>query len=266
MEKGGAAGMENGGAAGGGTGAPAGALNWLAEIIRVNSPGPESSAGAGAPAGAEGGCGASTEGVARGPSDSLWIRRVTLPDSSVEGAAGGAGENEGSGSTGCGLISSWRWPLAPKEAKRPVTLAAPAPRAAGLSTALKSGWRGHLISSAGIAGGGVGGVNACTRGVGAGAGAEGRDWKNCVKPPSADAESEAPEEKPFMRGEPGAAGGGSGIDLVNGAGGRSAGFASAGFTKIRVNSLGADASAGFGSMDGAGDWTAGACGGTARGA
>jgi hypothetical protein len=61
-----------------------------------------------------------------------------------------------------------------------------------------------------------------------------------------------------MRGEPGAAcgeGGGSRIDFANGAGGRSAGFASTGFTKIRVNSPGADAGAGFDSMDGAG-WTA----------
>jgi len=75
-----------------------------------------------------------------------------------DGAAGGGEENEGSGSTGCGLISSWRCPLGAREAKRLVTLDALALRSTGLSTELKSGSRGHLISSTGIAGLGVGGV------------------------------------------------------------------------------------------------------------
>ena len=187
--------------------------------------------------------------------------------------------NEGSGSTGCCLISSWRCPPGAREAKRLVALGALVPRSSGLSPALRSCCRGHLISSAGVAGGGgAGGVNAWTRG--AGAGAEERDWKICVKPPSADAESEAPEEKPFMRGEPGAASGagdGSGMDLANGAGGRSAGFPAPDFTKIRVNSPGADEvadeGAGFGSTDGVGAWigawiggvwTGGVWAGTAR--
>jgi len=114
----------------------------------------------------------------------------------------------------------------------------------------------------GVTGGGVSSENDSKRGAAAGAGVEGRGWKNCVKPPSADAESEAPEEKPFMRGEPWAAcgaGGASGIDLTTGTGGRSAGFASAGFTKIRVNSPGANPGAGFGSMEGAADCITGAC-------
>lgn len=87
---------------------------------------------------------------------------------------------------------------------------------------------------------------------------DGRAWKNCVKPPSTDAESEAPEEKPFMREGLEAwcvAGGGSGMTFVGGGiGARSTGFASDGFTKMRVNSPGADAGAGtgLGSNDGLG--------------
>jgi len=67
-----------------------------------------------------------------------------------------------------------------------------------------------------------------------------------------------------MRGEPGtggAAGGASGIDLTGGAGTRSAAFPSACFTKMRVNSPGADAAACFGSTDGTGACAvAGGCG------
>jgi len=141
-------------------GAPAGALNWLAEIMRVNSPGPVSIAGDGGSVVAVGSCAASTGGVGRTPSDSRWIKRVTLPDSSGDGAAGGAGGNEGSGSSGFGLISSWRGPPELNEAIRPVTLVDPAPGATEPSLALTSGCRGHLISSAGGAGAGVGGVYA----------------------------------------------------------------------------------------------------------
>jgi hypothetical protein len=66
----------------------------LVEIMRVNSPGPESTgSGGGAAAAADG----STNGGAFVPSDSLWINRVTLPASGADGAAGGAGVYDGSG-------------------------------------------------------------------------------------------------------------------------------------------------------------------------
>jgi hypothetical protein len=55
------------------------------------------------------------------------------------------------------------------------------------------------------------------------------------------------------------------MDLANGVGGRSAGFASDGLKRIRVNSPGADEGAGFGSIDGAGVWTAETWGGAAIG-
>lgn len=237
--------------------------------MRVNSPGPESSACDTGAADAAGGGGASTGGVARTPSESLWINRVTLPDSTSEGAAGGAGENVGGGSTACGLFCSSRSPLEFREAKRPVTLVEPAPGSTGASPALNSGCRGHLISSAGIAAAGVGGVYAWTRGAAAGAGAEGRGWRICAKPPSADAESEAPEEKPFRRDGLAAGcgtGDDSGIARAGGAGGRSTAGAPDDFTKIRVNSPGADAGICLGSTEGAVGWTAGVFSGTALGA
>jgi hypothetical protein len=63
----------------------------LVEIMRVNSPGPESACGGG------GAADGSTNGGAFVPSDSLWINRVTLPASGADGADGGAGVYDGSG-------------------------------------------------------------------------------------------------------------------------------------------------------------------------
>jgi hypothetical protein len=251
----------------------------LVEIMRVNSPGPESMGGGGAAAAADG----STNGGAFVPSDSLWINRVTLPASGAEGAAGGAGvyggsgaeENEGvaageyegvgvgvyelRGSAGAAFAVSRPVSAAASEAKRLVALVEPVGDSTGVLLAPKSDGAGHLNSAGGAAGVGAGGVYCCTggadTGAGGGAAAAGRGWKNCVKPPSTDAESEAPEENPFMRGAPGAgagAGGRSGIALGGGAGARSAGFDSAALTKMRVNSPGADAPAGAGAGTGLG--------------
>lgn len=109
----------------------------------------------------------------------------------------------------------------------------------------KSDGAGHLNSAAGAAGAGAGGVYDETGGAGAGGGAAaaGRGWKICVKPPSTDAESEAPEENPFMRGAPGG-GAGAGERSGNGfagtgEGAEAAGLASDDLTKMRVNSPGA---------------------------
>ena len=67
--------------------------------------------------------------------------------------------------------------------------------------------------------------------------------KNCVKLPSADAESEIPGvEKPFMRDGAGAWGGVGGVSMA-GFAGCSLGGAEA-LTKIRVNSPGAGAGVG----------------------
>jgi hypothetical protein len=177
---------------------------------------------------------------------------------------------EGSGSTGAAFTVSGRASVAASEAKRLVALVEPVGDSAGVLLAPKSDGAGHLNSAGGATGAGAGGVYGGVGGADTGAGGEaapaGRGWKNCVKPPSTDAESEEPEENPFMRGAPGAgagAGGRSGIDLGGGAGARSAGFASVDFTKMRVNSPGADApagggaGAGLGSKDGAGVRSAG---------
>jgi len=172
---------------------------------------------------------------------------------------------ERSGSADAAFTGSGPVSAAASEAKRLVTLDEPVPDSTGVLLAAKSDWAGHLNSAGGAAGVGPGGVYDCTGGADVGAcgeaGAVGRGWKNCVKPPSTDAESDAPEEKPFMRGAPGAgaaAGGRSGIALGGGAGARSAGFVSAALTKMRVNSPGADPAAGagagtdLGSKDGTG--------------
>ena len=153
------------GAAAAGGGGAAGAvppgLNDAALIMRVNSPGPESSPAGGGATCTGGGAGT---GAGRGASASLWINRVTPPDSRAACSGGGAGVNEGSGSTGRGRISSCResgrksgrescrGALAPREAKRLVALAELAPASTVLVEALKSGSRDHLISSAGAAG------------------------------------------------------------------------------------------------------------------
>jgi hypothetical protein len=80
------------GAAAGG-GALAGVRKVLVEIMRVNSPGPESTGGGGGAAAPD----VSTIGGAFVPSDSLWINRVTLPASGPDGAAGGAAVYDGRG-------------------------------------------------------------------------------------------------------------------------------------------------------------------------
>lgn len=76
-----------GGAAGGG-GALGADLMAPALMMRVNSPGPELAAGAGA-------AGVCVEGgAAAGVADSRWINFVTLPASPPDGSEG-AGANEG---------------------------------------------------------------------------------------------------------------------------------------------------------------------------
>jgi hypothetical protein len=72
------------------------ALTAPAEIIRVNSPGPELAL---APiGGAEAGGKIGSGGVSRGTCDKRWISLVTLPGSTVECSAGGGAEYEGIGS------------------------------------------------------------------------------------------------------------------------------------------------------------------------
>jgi hypothetical protein len=169
------------------------------------------------------------------------------------------------GSAGAAFTGSGPGSAAASEANRLVALDEPVGDSAGVLLAPKSDWAGHLNSAGGAteagagAGGAYGGVGGADTGAGGGAAPAGRGWKNCVKPPSTDAESEEPEEKPFIRGAPGAgAGGRSGIGLGGGAGARSGKFVSAAFTKMRVNSPGADpadgagAGTGLGSKDGAG--------------
>ncbi|HUD12639.1 MAG TPA: hypothetical protein VMQ56_03200 [Terracidiphilus sp.] len=172
-----------------------------------------------------------------------------------------------SGSVGVAFTGSGPVSAAASEAKRLVALDEPVGDSTGVLLAPKSDGAGHLNSAGAATGAGAGGVyggaGGADTGAGGGAAPAGRGWKNCVKPPSTDAESEAPEEKPFMRGAPGAgagAGGRSGISL-GGAGARSGKFVSAAFTKMRVNSPGADAPAGagtgLGSKDGTGVRSAG---------
>jgi len=83
-----------GAGAAGAAGGLAGARMVLVEIMRVNSPGPESARGAG---GAAAAADVSTSGAVFTPSESLWINRVTLPASGADGAAAGAGVYDGSG-------------------------------------------------------------------------------------------------------------------------------------------------------------------------
>jgi hypothetical protein len=161
------------------------------------------------------------------------------------------------GSVGVAFTGSGPVSAAASEAKRLVALDEPVGDSIGVLLAPKSDGAGHLNSAGGAAGAGAGGVYCGTggadTGAGGGAAPAGRGWKNCVKPPSTDAASEEPEENPFIRGAPGAgagAGGRSGIVLGGGAGARSAGFASVAFTKMRVNSPGADAPAGAGAGTG----------------
>jgi len=79
-------------------GASIAACTALPEIIRVNSPGPElelalieaAEAGAGGMNG--------SGGASLGTCDRRWINLVTLPASTLDGSAGGAGVYEGSGS------------------------------------------------------------------------------------------------------------------------------------------------------------------------
>ena len=97
------------------------ALNWLAEIMRVNSPGPALGAAPGVSAAAGGG-GGGAEALGRVPSESLWINRVTLPASSAGGAALAGVGNDENESGGTGLASSRLWFPPPSEAKRSVTL------------------------------------------------------------------------------------------------------------------------------------------------
>ena len=153
------------------------------------------------------------------------------------------------GSAGAAFTGSGPGSAAASEANRLVALDEPVGDSAGVLLAPKSDWAGHLNSAGGAteagagAGGAYGGVGGADTGAGGGAAPAGRGWKNCVKPPSTDAESEAPEENPFIRGAPGAGagvGGRSRIARGVGAGARSAGFASVAFTKMRVNSPGAD--------------------------
>jgi len=111
------------------------------------------------------------------------------------------------------------------------------------------GWGG---AGAGAENAGAGGA-----GIGAGGGAEGVVLKNCVKLPSADAESEMPGvENPFIFGGA-VTGGGTGTDSITVRAGCSFGVA-APLTKIRVNSpgpgpeLGPELGAGAGGCDGIG--------------
>lgn len=101
---GGATGSANAGAGAGGAstggGAAVGALKAPPEMMRVNSPGPASAAGAEAFAAAGGDCGVSAGGGTRTPSDSLWINLVTLPGSSADDSADGAEAKEGKISAG----------------------------------------------------------------------------------------------------------------------------------------------------------------------
>jgi hypothetical protein len=162
----------------------------LVEIMRVNSPGPESTC-------ARGGAGAAGDGSTSGgafvPSDSLWINRVTLPASGADGSGGGAGVYEGSGaeeyegvgageyegvgageyeengSTGAAFTGSGRVSVAASEANRLVALVEPVPESAGVVLAPKSEGAGHLNSAGGGAGVGAGGVYDWTGGADTGA-------------------------------------------------------------------------------------------------
>jgi hypothetical protein len=166
--------------------------------------------------------------------------------------------------TGSGRVS-----VVASEAKRLVALVEPVGDSAEGDFAPKSDGAGHLNSAGGGAGGG--GVYDGSGGAGAGeAAAAGLGWKNCVKPPSTDAESEAPEEKPFIRGAPGEGAGagdksGSGFD---GAGAGAAGLVSVALTKMRVNSpgAGADESGAAGAAGGKGRGSKDGAGGAAEGA
>jgi len=197
---GGATGITNAGAGagGGGAGACAGAAAAGADpgpiMMRVNSPGSELRGGA-----CTGGGGAT--GAARS-CDSRSMSRVTLPGSSV--GLGGAYDARGSGRYGADSLARGADDPGPARDERMLVTLDDEPSGA-FSTGRKNGSFFHESSAAGgggagRAGGGAG--EACLDGL----------LKNWVKPPSAEADPDAPgEEKPLAREGPAEGGAGRGV-------------------------------------------------------
>lgn len=219
---GGATGMANAGAAGAGGGGAGGGAGAAADpgaiMMRVNSPGSELGGGAGT-----GGSGAT--GVARS-CDSRSMSRVTLPCSSA--GFGGAYDGSGSGRYGAGSCARGADDPGPASEERMLVTLDEEPSLA-FSAGRKNGSFFHE-SSAAAGGAGRAGVGA---GAGGGACLDGL-LKIWVKPPSAEADPDAPgEENPFAREGPGEGGVGPGVSSEDRDGVDGRAFSE---TKMRVNS------------------------------
>jgi hypothetical protein len=206
-----------GGAGGGAAGVLIAGFVPMALIMRVNSPGPESTGGGGGAGGAE------VLGLA-GTSARRFKSWVTPPPSGVDdGSAGFGGAYDGSGSDRYGVDSGClelegEPPDPASEDRMPVTLVAGCDGGADFSAGRKNGSFFHEVSSAGGRGGGGAGATDGTGVAGLEAPGAGDELKNCVNPPPADAESEVPGEENPLAFEGLAGGVGRGVSSLFGDG------------------------------------------------